>query len=217
MKRTFKSESGAIVLESTLTILFAIIVLAFFIAYGFFLYQKTTVNFAANQIAEEIAQTYKYRNVENGEVISQDDLTSLNRYRYLLNSSDFQSKNEGKAKDLLGPRMSSTSLAVDGGDDVQITLTPKMADLGRMFYQIEVSKRYRFLFHDLLQKLAEMGGATEDIGTVKTIITVDGMDAAYYLNNVTIGKWAHDALAGNIIDDAIGAINKVIELFPKSE
>lgn len=213
MFRKFKDERGALVLEATYIIALAIIILAVFIAYGFFLYQNTMVNYAANQIAEEISQTYKYRYVENGQNITVSDITSLGRYRYLGNGADFQSANVGKAEELLTPRLALTSLAREGSGGVSVELEPKMADLGRMYYTITVTKNYRFLFHDFLNKLAKTGGYDRDIGEIKTTVVVDGMDASYYINNVKFAKWATNKLEDNTLDKAITTLNTVLSWF----
>lgn len=118
----FKDERGAVMLESTYCILISIFVLMFILSFGFFLYQKTTVTIVANEIAEEVSQTYKLRNVSDSSSISSTDISGVGKYRYLFFADNFNSKNEAKAITLANVRLTKTALADKAGNSIEKTI-----------------------------------------------------------------------------------------------
>lgn len=47
-------------LEGVFGVFFSIIVMAFLLSFGFYLYQQTMVDIVANEVAEEVVMTYKF-------------------------------------------------------------------------------------------------------------------------------------------------------------
>lgn len=55
-----KNESGTVMLEGVFGVFVSIIVMAFLLSFGFYLYQQTMVDIVANEVAEEVVMTYKF-------------------------------------------------------------------------------------------------------------------------------------------------------------
>ena len=60
-----KNERGTVMLEGVFGVMVSIIVMAFLLSFGFYLYQQTMVDIVANEIAEEVVMTYKFRDVDD--------------------------------------------------------------------------------------------------------------------------------------------------------
>ena len=85
-----KNESGMVMLEATYCILISIIVAIMLISFSFLAYQKTMFSIAVNDVAENIAQTYKYKNIQSNENIQIQDITGVGVYRYLFRAGGFE-------------------------------------------------------------------------------------------------------------------------------
>lgn len=206
MKKFLRNEQGAIVLEATYTIFFAIVILVFFLSYGFILYQRTMVAVSANQIAEEVAQSYKFRDAANGEVVTQDMIESMGRFRYMLNFWEYESKNEAKAKNLIEPRVSATSLAKDAGG-LTVDITTDLGDIGRRHYVVKVTKKYNFMFDQFMNSIFSKGG-DNNYNQIEATAVVESMDASHYINNVKLAKWGVEKLASPL--GFVGSIASVV-------
>ena len=173
-----KAEGGAIILESTFCILVSVFVLIFMISFGFFLYQQATFSIVANEIAEEITQTYKLRNVTNGSSVSDDDIVGIGKYRYLFFSYSFDSKNETKGYNIASVRLTKTDLAKNkGGLDVDVKTV--VDDIGRRHYEVTLKQKYSFLLGDLLSVIGQ-----QDIQTLEETVYVESVDVLNYINTV---------------------------------
>ena len=199
-----KNEKGAVMLESTYCILISIIVIMFFMSFGFFLYQKTIVSIVANDIAEEIAQTYKLRNVEDDGMVLVTDISGIGKYRYFLFSDSFNSKNEIKGRNLGNVRLSKTSLAKKVGD-LSVDVETVVDDIGRRHYEVTVKQRYSFLMGDLLELVG-----LEGIQTLEEKVYVESVDVLNYVNTVKTTKYGINEMKEN--SAALGLIDNVISL-----
>lgn len=207
-----KSEKGAIVLESTYVIFFAIIVLCFFLSYGFLLYQKAMLHIMTNEVAEEITQSYKFGQ-EDGDLVTQDMVTNLGRYRYVKNGGQLQSSNQSLGTTMLNPRLSGGSLAIDKGG-LSIKIEPETSDLGRIHYKLTVTKNYKFLFDDFMNRVLSSGDNYKPINQVEAVSIVEGMDASFYINASKVGKWimAKTENAFGIVDSVINSVNNMASM-----
>ena len=59
-QEVIKNESGTVMLEGVFGVFVSIIVMAFLLSFGFYLYQQTMVDIVANEVAEEVVMTYKF-------------------------------------------------------------------------------------------------------------------------------------------------------------
>ena len=77
-QKDIQKECGTVLLEGVFSVVVTILFLSFFLSFGFYIYQRTIIHIVANEIAEEVSQTYKLRNVADSSSISSTDInTSL--------------------------------------------------------------------------------------------------------------------------------------------
>ena len=198
------NERGAVMLESTYCILLVIIVFMFMMSFGFFLYQKAMVGIVTNEVAEEVAQTYKLKNVTDNSTLTSNDISGVGKYRYILNVSSLESTNEAKAYSFVDMRLSKTSLAKeDGGMTVNIETV--VDDIGRRHYEITVKQRYSFLLGDLLNFIGQSG--TQEL---QATVYVESIDVLNYINTVKATKYGINKIKDNVA--ALKLIDSVISL-----
>ena len=215
LERIRDDESGsAIMLEGVFGVTVCMIVLIFLLSFGFFLYQREVVSIVANQVAEEVAQSYKFRDVKDATALSDSDVKNLGHYRYLFsNASSLHSKNETKAQVLANSRLPETSLAKANGGGAKVEIERVTSDIGRCHYEITVSQKYTFL----------LGGALELIGLsenqmLESTVYVEGVDISHYVNMVKLTSWGMDELGGafpllKLVNTTIGLMSTVWGLF----
>lgn len=203
-----KDTRGAVVLESTYCMVIAILMLFFLLSYGFFLYQRTMVYVAANEIAEEVAQTYKLRDVDDASSVTADDVAGVGNYRYSLLYFDFKSKNVSKGKNLAGTRLLQSSLAQDSGG-LNVEVKTVRDGLFRQHYEITVSKRYSLLLGKMLSVIQQ-----EDVQTMSTTVYVEGVDVLSYANTIRLQKFAANEVKetftlANIVNNALSVLSSL--------
>ncbi len=203
-----KNERGAVMVESIYCLLLAIFVLIFFLSFGFFLYQKTIVTIIANEVAEDVSQTYKLRNVNDASTITVDDIEGIGKYRYLLFSNNFNSKNKQKAKNATKNRLTQTALAENKGD-LSIDIKPIVDDIGRRHYKINVKQKYSFLLGGILKVIGQ-----EDTQIVESTVYVESMDVLNYINTVKTTQYGLEKTKEldivDMLDTVISLINKIV-------
>lgn len=209
-KKLGDAESGVIMLEAVFCMLVAIFVVFFFLAFGFYLYQRVMFTTAANEIAEEVVQTYKLRDVTDSEDVSSDDVEGVGKYRYLLFSYSFNSAAEAKAQTLATVRLQKTSFAQTGGA-VSTEVETVVDDIGRRHYEVTVTQNYGFMLDGLLSMIGIEGQEA-----LSTTVYVDSFDALNYVNTVKMGKYLSSQLEDEavlgLVDSVISLIDKVIDL-----
>ena len=199
-----KNEQGTVVLEGVFGVFVSIIIMAFMLSFGFYLYQRTMVNIVANEIAEEVVMTYKFRDVNDCSEITIDHIKNLGRYRYLLFAGQYDSANEAKGTTLANIHLSKTSLA-------QSNSTPKVEiekvgdDVGRMHYEVTLTQDYEFMMGDLLRLV----GLT-DAGTISTTVYVESVDVSNYINTVKMTNYGLKKFTGAV--PFLNTVNSVIKL-----
>lgn len=215
LERIRNDESGsAIMLEGVFGVTVCMITMIFLISFGFFLYQREVVSIVANQVAEEIAQSYKFRDVKDATNLSVSDVENLGHYRYLFsNASSLLAKNETKAQVLANSRLPETSLAKANGGGAKVEIERITSDVGRCHYAITVSQKYTFL----------LGGALELIGLseqqmLSSTVYVAGVDISHYVNMVKLTNWGLEELGGGfpllkLVNTTVGLLSTVWGLF----
>lgn len=202
MKR--KDERGAVILESTYCILASILVLMFFLSFGMLLYQNTVVTVVANEVAEEVSQTYKLRNVSDSASVTAADISGIGKYRYLFFTDSFNSRNEAKAESLATVRLSKGALAKEDGN-LSVDVETVTDDIGRRHYEVTVSQKYSFLLGDLLSLVGQNGTQT-----IEKTAYVESSDVLSYINTVKVTKYGIDKVTEN--SSALGLIDSAISL-----
>lgn len=205
-----KDEHGVVILEATYCIVLAIFVLMFLLSFGFFLYQNTMVSIVANEIASEISQTYKLRDVSDSSSVTSANIGGIGRYRYLLHESDFNAKNELKARNLAGTRLQQTTMAEENGT-LQVDIKTVVDDIGRRHYEVTVRQKYTFLLGGLLEVIGQ-----HEIQTVEATAYVESSDVLSYVNTVKLTQYGMKKMkeldptgVANLMDNAISLLHSI--------
>lgn len=208
-----KDERGAVILESTYCILISILVLMFMMSFGFFLYQKTIVTIVANEIAEEVTQTYKLRNVADSSSISLSDISGVGKYRYLFFKHSFHSKNKEKVNTLANVRLTKTSLAQqeDELDGLSMNIETVVDDIGRRHYKVTVKQKYSFMLGKLLKVINQ-----QDVQILEETVFVESVDVLNYVNTVKVTKYGINKVKDSsavlgLIDSTISLLHSIFD------
>ena len=205
------SQKGSIMLEGVFGVLASMFVLFFLLSFGLYLYQQTLVGIVTNEVAEEIATTYKYLDVSENSTIALENVTSIGRYRYLLCSGRFDQGNKQKGESIATAHLSKTSLALSE-NSLNVSIKKVSDDVGRVHFEVTLSDSYDFMLGGLLDIV---GIDTTD--NISRTAIVESVDILNYVNSVKtvnyfMGK-ADEIPILNTISSVIGTIRSVAHLF----
>ncbi len=176
-----RDENGTIMIESTYCMLAAMIVMIFIVGLGFIYYQHVMFVVACDQVAEEVVQTYKLKNVTHNVEVTQADVEhdSLGFYRYLWGT--IQSSSQDHLEVLVNERLSQTSFALDGGN-ATVEIVPHIDDIGRRHYAVTITKPYKTLFSNFFN--GSVFKALKIDNNMTTTVYVEGTDISHITNTV---------------------------------
>lgn len=205
-----KGEQGAIMIEATWCVLLVMFVFLFMLSFGFLLYQRVTVQVVANEMAEEVAQTYKLKEVEDSSSVTVNDIGRIGKYRFLLFANSFETASEAKAKTLTASRLTQTLFATEEGTlSVDVERIPD--DVGRYHLEVTVSQRYGFLLGDFLEFIGQ-----DDVQNLESTVYVTGTDVLYYVNSIHTASSLSSILSDieiiGVVEDAIGILSNLTGL-----
>ena len=148
-----KDEDGTIMLESVFCILATIIVLMMVMVMGFLVYQHAMMGIVANEVAENIAVSYKFPEMEDASNVSKYRVTLFQRYRETPVAAELiRYTNEKTLQKSAQTRLTNSSLAIDSGG-YNVSLERIYDDIGRYHYKITVKNKYTFFFGEVLSIL----------------------------------------------------------------
>lgn len=206
----FKEERGAVMLEATWCVLIVLLVCLILISLGFLMYQHTVVQVVANEISQEVSQTYKYKTATDTSSVTQSHVSDVGMFRYFKNKS-FSAAGERKFKALAQSRLPQTNLARQEGA-MTVSVKRVSDDAGRYHLEITVEQRYGFLLGDLLSRLG-----MSDLMTVKSTVYVAGTDILYYTNMIRNWSSMYDLIGetkiGGTLSSCFSIINSMVGLF----
>ncbi len=207
MRKTPRNnECGTVMIEGVFGVFVSIIVMVLLIAFGFYAYQQTMFDIVANEIAEEIVMTYKYRNAEDCSSITFDDVKKPGRYRFLIFGGKYDSANESKGATLASARLAKTTLAQPCGEPT-VEIKKVGSDIGRMHYEVTLTQTYKYLMGDLLNMLGIPGTQT-----VSKTVYVESVDISNYFNTVKLANYGANKAKGlNPFLEALNSITKLMK------
>ena len=182
-KTKIRNDRGTVMIEGVFGVMVSIIVMAFLLSFGFYLYQQTMVDIVTNEIAEEVVMTYKFRDVDDCADISLSDVQNIGRYRYFLFAGQYDSANEAKGTTLANVRLSKTSLA-QSNSAPKVEIEKVGDDLGRMHYEVTLTQNYEFMMGDILNLVG-----IADADTLSTTVYVEAVDVSNYINTVKMANY----------------------------
>lgn len=200
-------ENGYLILESTFCYAICMLVIILLLSAGFYLYQLAMVNVVTNEVANEVAQNYKLRYVADSADVTQEDVVTVGKYRYLLFESSFKNAKRATVQRYTTSRLAKTSLAM-GDSAPKVTIETVKDDIGRRHYRVTVSQKYTFLFGKILNWIGIEGKST-----ISASSNVQGTDILNFVNTVKVARYLADGpvmddLSGlELVDSAIEAVN----------
>ena len=197
-------EQGAVMIEGVFGILASIIIMAFLLSFGFYLYQQTIVDIVANEIAEEVVMTYKFSSINDCADISLPDVQNVGRYRYILFANKYDSANELKGKNIADIRLSQTSLAQSHGNST-INIEKIGDDLGRMHYEVTLTQEYKYLLGDILKIVG-----LPSMESLSSTVYVESIDVSNYINTVKMTNYGLNKFTSSV--PLLNMVNSVIKL-----
>lgn len=205
-------ESGMVILEGVFGVFVSTIIMMLMLSLGFYLYQQTMFYVVANEIAEDVVHTYKFRSVDDCSTISLSDVNNVGRYRYLLFSSKYCTANEQKGTQLANDRLSKTSLS-KAENQPKVSIKKISDDVGRMHYEVTLSQKNSFLMGDIL-KLLGINKSDE----ISATVYVESVDISHYINTVKmvnygINKVVNSGPLMKMIDSVVKIMGSVYKWF----
>jgi len=181
--RRAADEDGTIMIESTYCMLATLIVLIFIMGLGFIYYQKVMFAIACDQVAEEVVQTYKLKEVTHNVEVTQEDIGNdkLGYYRYFWGTIQDASKDH--LETLANERLAQTSFALDGGK-ATVDIEPSLDDIGRRHYKVTITKPYKYLFSNFFNGTIFSALHIDD--TMSCTVYVEGTDISHVTNMVEL-------------------------------
>ena len=212
MKSIISRDDGEVMLEAVFGITVTIIVLAMLLSLGFYLYQRTMVGIVANDIAEEVVLTYKYKNVSDATEITLSDVQGVSKYRYSLFGSSHRKANQTKADNLLEKELDLTSL-VSEKYKPKVSIKEISDDVGRSHFEVTVTASYNIVLQELMNSM----GMNLPM-TISSTVRVEKVDVSNYVNTVKMTNYLMKKATGavpilNTVDKVIGLMKSVYNIF----
>ena len=210
-------ESGTMMIEATYCFFMCTVCMMFFLAFGFYLYQKVNVRIVANEIAEDIATSYKYTEETDNSNLTEDDLEGVSFFRYsnvalIGDGEKVRSAKETLADGIIGTRLAGSALAHRIGD-ADVSLETVKDDVGRYHYKVTVTQQYGFLFQNILkwtgQDPSEKFSATAYSAGVDATTYIYGLKTRQFIANEIAAK---SSIAGTF-DSITKMIKSIVSTF----
>ncbi len=148
----FKKENGEIMLESTLIMIFTLIILITMISVGFLFYQQAMVNTIAADMASDIAVAYKITNQEDSEnSLTSNALNDIQLYRTSVSIASMKALHKQNVESELPERVKLSTLGVADKDPVLESFEVVVDNVGRMHIEITISMECDILFDGALK------------------------------------------------------------------
>ncbi len=204
-----KDEDGTIMLESVFCILASIIVLMLVMCMGFLAYQHSMMGIVANQMAEEVAVTYRFPDLQDATKVSSDvNHHGVKFYRNnFIIAQVYNILNKQTLKEATETRLTKSTLAKDSGG-YTVTLERIHDDIGRYHYKITVRNKYTFFFGGVLAMLG-----IDKTERLEATSYVAGTDALGFTNLADTSIFVTGkVLNNNLLDAAFGLIHAIWEM-----
>jgi hypothetical protein len=197
------------IIEATFCMIATMVVLIMVMCFGFVVYQHAMMGIVCNQAAEEIAVTYKLKDVPDSSSVTLNDVTEVGKHRYwFFRIGEFKSANESKLSVYAQSRLTLTSLAIDnGGYDVSVDRVAD--DLGRTHYEVKVTNEYTYLFENIFNTFGQ-----EPPTVLSATSYVADNDILSYYNTVNTTKYVCGKVPGSDgVSAVFGLIHAIVSLF----
>ena len=211
LRSSLQDESGEVMIESTIVIVFTIIVLLAMLSVGFLIYQQAMLNTVACELASGIADSFKYDNREtfNMTSITSDAINGTEKYRNTFSTNSLEKKFDEMAEKYAKERVKATSFGMNGSE-LNVETKLYFNNVGRMRVEVSVSQECNILFDGALIGL----GLMDERLTFSAHAAAECLDITGYAGHVHffnyVGKKAEDlGVATDLINGIISTVNNI--------
>ena len=183
-------ENGEVMLESTIIMLLTIFILIAMISVGFLFYQQSMVTCVANDLAADLASSYKIGAYDTSNV-SSNALNNVKLYRTSVAMAKMKEMHTQTADKLVKEKVSMATLGITTKEPTVSNIDLKLDNIGRMHFEVTVSMECEILF----------GGALKYFGIIQSnpTFTATGraecLDITSYASHVQFVQYIGTKLA----------------------
>lgn len=207
MQKRRNTESGEIMIEGMIVVIFTLIMLVWILGIFFLYYQKYTVRIVTNDIAKKIAITY---DVPSSEVImgyiTEDDLLG----RKLYSASDLDEANLSRADSYVKYILDQTNF--NGAvQDVKVYLAPRKDAMGRSHLGVITECKFKTPFSEGLEWVGMSGDITYRVESY-----ADSTSLTDYVSTVSVAKAFTEGTimkGPGVIGSTVKMINSFMAMF----
>ena len=203
-KLLMDESSGEVMLESTIVMLITLMLIIAMISLGFLFYQRAMLSYVANDIASEIAASYKEVKVQTDDNGNQDAANQL-MYRSSFRISSIARAKKEIAEEMLKEKLPLVSLGV--GNDAEIADFNAVTDnIGRMHVEVTAKAKCNILFGEALVYF----GILDDMPEFTAVGSAQCLDLTAYAGYVNFWKYVGGKSEGGFIANHLSHDEKMV-------
>ncbi|MBQ8802269.1 MAG: hypothetical protein IJZ53_01350 [Tyzzerella sp.] len=208
-----KKDSGEVMLESTIIMVFTLLILIAMLSVGFLFYQQAMINTVATDLASDIATSYKLTNQDIGEgEVTSTALNDVKLYRTSVSMFSMKALHKQRAEEYLPERIQMSTLGIAEKEPVLEEFDIAVDNVGRMHVELTVSMECDILFSGALKYF----GIIDSTPRFSARASAECLDITAYASHVKfldyVGRKAEETLPnGN------KAITSIIGIFQDAD
>jgi len=207
MKRR-KSESGEVMLESTIIMVLTMLLLIWILAIGFVYYQKYVTTIITNDTATKIASTYS--NPTSDIImgfVKAEDLSARNLYRNFT-ADNLVEVHKERAEQYINYQLTKSNF-LGTIDNIEVLVELKRDSLTRKHVQITTNVTFNTPFGVALEVFG-----FESKQTYSMISCAECTDIADYCSTIAYGEYlGREVRENDFIDSVVSLINSLLSLY----
>lgn len=148
-----KSDSGEIMLESSIILVSVILLLMALLSLSFMFYQQAMMTSVANELAASIAKNYKYTMVDtDANSVAVKNMGDVKLYRYTLGKKNVQTAHDKRGDTYAIMRADLTGIGINAGK-AAATVVIEGTGIGRAIVKVTVTQKTDFFLSGILELL----------------------------------------------------------------
>lgn len=199
VKSLRKSESGEVMLESSIILVSVLILLMILLSLCFMFYQQAVMTSIANELSSSLAKNYKYHTTDSRtDTFTVDDAKAQKKYRLNLGAGKMEDLHEAKAEPAAQKRFELTSFGFNS-KGVTADCEVKISGVGRAYIKVTVTNKTDFFLSDILK----WAGIIDD----------NGFSAVSYAEITDMTGYASTVNFADYVMGGLGAISGVGKIY----
>lgn len=209
IKAYFHKDNGEVMLESTIIMVFTLLILIAMLSVGFLFYQQAMINTVATDLASDIATSYKLTNqdIGNSEVNS-NALNDVKLYRTSVSMFSMKALHKQRAEEYLPERIQMSTLGISDKEPVLEDFNITIDNVGRMHVDVTISMECDILFSGALKYF----GIIKDTPKFSASARAECLDITAYASHVKFLDYV-SRKAEETLPNGNKAITSIIGIF----